>query len=191
LPDDQGLADSGKESQLSEDTSTSDEDEEFGDQEGQLADYGDWEVEEEVLDQAQPAVDYTKIPLELEARFDAMEDDGFSGSVRPVIMAPSDCWSRARQIGFVGPRTTSALSVEEQSLEKQAAFGLLDALSRSGDLTMEEAELHVIVAFSQQFPKTLVDTVIQDNSNPIEAVERTLLTVGSQVFDQPEQMLTL
>lgn len=37
---------------------------------------------------------------------------------------------------------------------------------------MESAELHIIIAATHTFDKTLMDTAIQDNVNPIERVER-------------------
>lgn len=47
------------------------------------------------------------------------------------------------------------------------ALELLDALTRSGALVVEEAALHVILAATHAFDKGLVDTVVQDNLNPI------------------------
>jgi len=56
---------------------------------------------------------------------------------------------------------------------------LIDALSRSGGLVLESSDLHVIVAATHAFDKTLVNTVVQENANPIEKVERTALLMAS------------
>ena len=58
---------------------------------------------------------------------------------------------------------------------------MLDALSRSGALPIECASLRVIVAATHRFDRTLMETVIRDNINPIEKLERTSLIVASTV----------
>jgi len=42
-----------------------------------------------------------------------------------------------------------------------------------------------MVAVTHCFSKSLVDTVVQDNVNPIEKVERSSLIVGSAIHDMP------
>ena len=43
------------------------------------------------------------------------------------------------------------------------------------------APLHVIVAATHRFDRTLMETVIRDNINPIEKLERSSLIVASTV----------
>lgn len=62
-----------------------------------------------------------------------------------------------------------------QETEKHKTFDLLDALSKSGALAIDDASLHIVVAATHRFDKTLIDTVIQDNVNPVEKVERSLM----------------
>jgi hypothetical protein len=45
--------------------------------------------------------------------------------------------------------------------ERQKAFDLLDALTKSGCLSVKEAELHVVMASTHCFGKTLMNTIIQ------------------------------
>ena len=79
---------------------------------------------------------------------------------------------------------TSSLNSDKQKSERQKAFDLLDALSRSGVSSpmSHAAELHAVVASTHCFDKSVVNTVVQDNVNPIEKMERSPF-VGS--FSDP------
>ena len=61
------------------------------------------------------------------------------------------------------------------------AFDLLDALTRSGVVSVDAAELHVVIAATHCFAKSVMQTVVQDNVNPIEKVERSALIVASTI----------
>ena len=69
----------------------------------------------------------------------------------------------------------------EQKLEKNACWDLLDALTRSGGLGVEGATLHVVVASTHCFEKSVMDTLVVDNVNPIEKVERSMLIVAETI----------
>jgi hypothetical protein len=53
---------------------------------------------------------------------------------------------------------------------KNNAFDLLDALSRSGEISIDHSDFHVLLPSTHCFTRSLVDTVIVDNVNPIEKV---------------------
>jgi len=75
-------------------------------------------------------------------------------------------------------------------MKKNKAFDLLDALSRSGSLPVDFATLHVVIATTHSFDKSLLNTVIQDNQNPIEKVERSTLILGTTIHGcGPKEML--
>jgi hypothetical protein len=127
-------------------------------------------------------VDYTRIPGDLDKKFEALDEDG---ALRATIINPGDTWTRSAQKGLLGSPTTTVLSAKQQKDEKNKAFDLLDALSKSGALAIEDASLHVVIAATHCFDRTLLDTVIQDNVNPIEKVERSLMIVGTTIHGRP------
>lgn len=126
--------------------------------------------------------DYTKVPGELDRRFEELDDDA---ALRATLIHPHDMWLREQQKGLLSEPEEELLRADEQKKEKNKTFDLLDALTKSGALPIEDASLHVVIAATHRFDKTLLDTVIQDNVNPIEKVERSLMIVGSTVFGLP------
>ena len=128
------------------------------------------------------AIDYTRIPGELDKKFEAFDEDG---ALRPTIINPADVWSRTASKGLLAEPTTATMFTKEQKDEKNRAFDLLDALSKSGALPIEDASLHVVIAATHCFDKTLLDTVIQGNVNPIEKVERSVMIVATHTRRAP------
>lgn len=69
-----------------------------------------------------------------------------------------------------------------QKNEQNKAYDLLESLTRSGGLSLDFATLHVVIATTHTFDKSLMNTVIQDNQNPIEKVERSTLLLATTVL---------
>jgi len=106
-------------------------------------------------------------------------------ALRPTIIKTGDIWTKSSPAALLAPPVQQTLTVEEQKTEKNKAFDLLDALTRSGALTIDQASLHVVLAATHCFDKTLIDTVIQENVNPIEKVERSTLIVATTIHNKP------
>jgi hypothetical protein len=123
-------------------------------------------------------VDYTKIPNQLEKKYEELDVDG---ALRPTIINPGTVWTRRFQKSLLAEPETKSLSKDEQGKERNKAFDLLDALTKSGSLAIEAASLHVVIAATHCFDKTLMDTIIQNNVNPIEKVERSSLIMASTI----------
>ena len=122
--------------------------------------------------------DVSKLPQVLERKFEALDSDN---CLRPTILKTGDVYQKTHQKGLLSKPATQRLHAEAQEQEKDRAYDLLDALTRSGALAVEEASLHVVVASTHCFDKTLMDAVVQDNVNPIEKVERSVLIAASAI----------
>jgi len=118
---------------------------------------------------------------------EALDEDA---ALRPTLISTGPVWTKRSQRSMLASPSTATLGSEDQSRLKDAAFDLLDALSRSGALSLDAAELHMVLAATHVFDKNLVDTVVQQNVNPIEKVERSAMMVAAVVHDsRPELML--
>jgi hypothetical protein len=137
-------------------------------------------------DSAHGMVDFTLIPRQLDSIFEKHDTDS---AIRATILETSMPWRRMRQENLLAKMSESSLGKNECKSEMDKAFDLLDALSRSGSLPIEFAELHVVVAVSHCFENDLIGTVIQDNINPIEKVEKSVLMVASTIQNVPPQDL--
>jgi len=126
--------------------------------------------------------DFTKVPTTLDRKYEELSEDS---NLRPTIINTDSSWTKSSQRSLLSTPTTATLGKTQQVTEKNKAFDLLDALSRSGSLSVDSAQLHVIIAATHCFVKDLVDTVIQDNINPIEKVEKSNLIVATTVHDRP------
>ena len=130
--------------------------------------------------------DVTKLPEILNEKFDELDRDD---SLHATILKPGTNWTRKFQKGILGTPSSEDLNEDTQRIEQNRAFDLLDALSRSGGLTLH-GSLHVVVAATHCFDKTLINTVVQDNVNPIGKVERSALIVSSTIHEEsPDVML--
>eukprot|EP01036_Dinobryon_divergens_P030974 gene30974-40302_t len=128
------------------------------------------------------AVDFSQLPALLDRAFDQWDSDR---AVRPTIIQPADVWQRARPKALLLTKEKPAaalLSSEDLNRERHAAFDLLDALTCSGALPIHDAALHVIVAATHNFGSTVMNSIVQRNRNPIEAVERSSLIMVRTLF---------
>jgi hypothetical protein len=131
-------------------------------------------------------LDYTKYPSLLDRRYEELDPDS---ALRPTIIRPGSVWSKKFCETTLSSPVTQDMKAEEQNTAKCGAFDLLDALSNSGALVMHNASLHVVIAATHCFDKSLMDTVVQGNVNPIERVERSALIMASTIHELPASHL--
>jgi len=116
-------------------------------------------------------------------RFEALD---VGNALRPTIISPAVHWTKREQSSLLAPPATPRiLDAEEQRSERGRALDLIDALTRSGALRLEDATLHVVLAATHGFDKGLVETVVQESVNPVDAVERSSLIMASCVCQRP------
>ena len=127
-------------------------------------------------------IDYAKIPKQLDSSLEALDEDA---AMHSTIIQVGPTWTKKFQKALLANPESESLLKENQENERNRAFDLLDALSRSGVLPFDEVALHVVLASTHSFDKTLMNTLVQDNVNPIEKVERSTLIVASTVHDAP------
>ena len=132
------------------------------------------------------SVDFSKLPERLDKKLELLDSEN---SLRPTIINIGECWTRSSQKSLLSSPSTQTLIANDQDQERDKAFDLLDALSRSGSLPFEDASLHVVIASTHSFSKTVMQTLIHDNINPIERVECSQLIVASTIQDCPVDSL--
>jgi hypothetical protein len=132
------------------------------------------------------ALDYTEIPTLLDQKYEKFD---LNNSLRPTIINVGKAWEKKSQTTLLSSPTTTLLTTDDQTTEKNAAFDLIDALTRSGAMVLEHASLHVVIAATHNFDQNLMDTVVQKNMNPIERVEHSSLIIASTLHGMPPQEL--
>lgn len=127
-------------------------------------------------------IDFLSIPRILDSKIELLDSDSFLRSTK-ITIGPS--WSLSTQANLLSDKIIQHLSKTEQSEARNKAFDLLDAITKSGSLTISDAELHILVAVTHQFDRNVMETVIEENINPIEKLERSLLIVQSAIHGLP------
>lgn len=130
--------------------------------------------------------DFTMLPKELDSKLEVFDTDN---ALHSTIIKAGPSWKLQRQENLLASSKPLHLDQDKIGSEKKKAFDLLDAISCSGSLPIEAAELHVVVALSHCFEKNLMMTVIEDNINPIAKAEKTTLLLASTVHGVNPGML--
>lgn len=128
------------------------------------------------------AFDFTKFPATLDKRFLELDSDN---ALRPTKIKVLEGWVKESRAGLLAQPSSAVMGEDHKISAKNKAYDLLDAISRSGTLPIEDcASLHVMVAVTHVFERSVMDTVIKDNVNPIEKVERSSLIIAEVVHNE-------
>ena len=131
--------------------------------------------------------DLTKVPALLDSRSEELDLDS---ALRPTIINLGKVWTLESQKNILSAMQSSTLRANEQKTQKDKAFDLLDALSRSGSLPIMQATLHVVIAATHCFDKSVMDTLVKDSVNPIEKLERSSMIIATTLHQcKPEELV--
>lgn len=130
--------------------------------------------------------DYTLLPSLLEKKSSEIDP---TAKLRPTIIKVQEHWKKTYQKSILSDRETQIINTSLANEEKSKATDLLDALSKSGSISLDAVELHIVVASTHCFDETLIETVIAKNENPIEHIERSLLIMSSALQKKPVEQL--
>jgi len=130
-------------------------------------------------------VDVTKLPSAIDGALDKVVE----GAVRPTTIKPATTWRKLFQKKLLAKPSEVSLSKDGLKSEKNRAFDLLDALTKSGALPLHNTVLHVVIANTVSFDKSLLHTVTRDNINPIEKAEAVAVTISSALTGTKPQKL--
>lgn len=131
-------------------------------------------------------IDFLSIPRILDTKIELLDSDSFLRSTKITV---GSSWTLATQANLLSDKTVQYMSNIHQAEARNKAFDLLDAITKSGSLIISEAELHILVAVTHQFDRSVMETVIEENINPIEKLERSLLVVQSAIHGLPMQKI--
>jgi len=121
---------------------------------------------------------------------EAIERHDKNAAIRSTTIQTSRSgWIRNRQENLMSSVRSKPLSRNTITSEKNRAFDLLDALSRSGCLSIPFSELHILICVTHRFDKNVMETLIQDNINPIEKLKLSTLLMASTILDIPARDL--
>jgi len=122
--------------------------------------------------------DYTLIPGQLDSLFSEFDSDD---ALHATTISVGESWERWRYPDLLAPLQHHNLGTEDLKNERNKSFDLIDALSRSGSLRFDHATLHVVIASTHSFERTLINTCVMDNQNPIEKIERSTLILAKTI----------
>merc|ERR1739848_637993 len=126
--------------------------------------------------------DFMAIPKILDK---AIELHDRNAAIRSTTIETNNNWTRISQKNLLSKSVEERLSEDAVATETSRAFDLLDAMSRSGSLSIPASELHVVICATHRFEKSVMETVLLDNVNPIEKLELSTLLMASTILNTP------
>lgn len=111
-----------------------------------------------------------------------------TSTIEAMILHPSGHWTRKRLENLVtGKIRSESLGQAKLDEERTQAFDLLDLLTLSGGSPLDvpgQVSLHVIAPLTHHFARSLVDSVVMGNINPVDELDWTLSTVAATIHNR-------
>jgi hypothetical protein len=127
---------------------------------------------------------FLAIPALMDSRFEEYDK---KGEIRATIVKAGPSWARKTFKGLLSPEESQVLYSDDHKREKSKAFDLLDALTKSGGMKVDDATLHVFIAATHMFENTVMDTIVCEGRNPIEALERSSIVIAATIYGKTQQ----
>jgi len=132
--------------------------------------------------------DWVDIPAQLN---ESMKKFDKEDSLHTTILTTDTTWRLNFLRSLLSKPESKNVGPDELVTRRNTTFDLLDALSRSGALSLDTGSFHVIVAVTHCFEKSVMATLVQNNINPIQSLERSSLILTSTLFQQPPEEFTI
>ncbi|KAJ9443073.1 hypothetical protein DIPPA_19041 [Diplonema papillatum] len=139
--------------------------------------------------------DLPSVPRLLEEATDAL---GPTVNVRPVIVKVGTSWRASELEATTLPGSTRRpgqpdpgfrKKADWQRAEKNKAFDLIDAVTRSGSAQLKKGTMHVFVGGAHCFDTSVVDAVVVHNVDPIERIDAACIATVAALHDQPASFI--
>ena len=126
--------------------------------------------------------DFSRIPSTLEQKFSSTTETAVA--LRPLTLKTGDSWSKLKYSSLLDSQGKMiSLSGPSLKSEKEAAFNLLDALTKSGTVPLKEASVAIIFGFSHSWAESILRTVAKRNRNPLEIATNTAIELARTLHE--------
>eukprot|EP01060_Flectonema_neradi_P017872 TRINITY_DN2471_c0_g1_i1.p1 TRINITY_DN2471_c0_g1~~TRINITY_DN2471_c0_g1_i1.p1 ORF type:complete len:805 (+),score=175.58 TRINITY_DN2471_c0_g1_i1:89-2503(+) len=119
----------------------------------------------------------------------ALEKECQGICVRPTGISVGECHLTSQK-GLLGKPVRTVVSASELAKKKFDTLRLLSYLTKHGAIPIQYSKMHILMATTHRFDKTLMNVLVQDNMNPIVLVERSAQLIASAIHNVgPEEVL--
>ena len=129
--------------------------------------------------------DFTTVPFRLESNMLQLDP---KEAMKPSKITLSNWQKHSRDL--FGKDSSVGLTEADLKLETDRAFDLIDSLTKTADLPLEDTEVHVFLTVTHDFEEVVLENVIKNNENIIESAEASLLVLASTIHGvKPSQLV--
>ena len=129
--------------------------------------------------------DFTTVPFRLESNMLQLDPKEV---MKPSKITLSNWQKHSRDL--FGKDSSVGLKEADLKLETNRAFDLIDSLTKTADLPLEDTEVHVFLTVTHDFEEVVLENVIKNNENIIESAEASLLVLASTIHGvKPSQLV--
>lgn len=105
--------------------------------------------------------------------------------MRPTTINVAKKWRMQKQASLLSSPVVHSVDIEEQKRSKNDCFDLLDALTKSGGLAIEDnVMLHIVVISTHIIDDTVINTLVKKDMNPIDSCEQAEFLMSSVIHQK-------